>query len=82
VRRRSDREIVEYLRRLHEEDVERIGRLPGEEKVKLMMAMSDAMVQACKDGIRAQYPNISEEELMDKLRERLEWSKRWRSRSV
>jgi len=73
---------VEYLRRLHEEDIERIGRLPGEEKVILMMDMTDAMVRACADGIRAQYPNISEEKLMEKLRERLEWSKRWRNRSV
>ena len=49
-----------------------------EEKVAIAMDMTDACVRICADGIRAQCPGISEEELIAKLRERLEWSKRYR----
>lgn len=59
---------------------ERLGRLPPEEKVAICMDMSDACVQVCADGIRAQNPDISEEELIAKLRERIAWSKRHRKR--
>jgi hypothetical protein len=54
--------------------------LPPEEKVAICMDMSDACVQVCADGIKAQNPDISEEELIAKLRERLAWSKRHRKR--
>ncbi|MGB9741040.1 MAG: hypothetical protein ACP5IM_04095 [Candidatus Bathyarchaeia archaeon] len=59
-----------------------LGRLKPEEKVTLAIGMSDFVVQVCAAGIRAQNPNISEKELIEKLRERLEWSKRWRKRGV
>jgi hypothetical protein len=59
---------------------ERLGRLKPEEKVAICMDMSDACVCVCSDGIKAQNPDISEEELIAKLRERLEWSKRHRKR--
>jgi hypothetical protein len=59
---------------------ERLGRLKPEEKVAICLDMSDACVRVCAEGIRAQYPGISEEELIAKLRERLEWSKRHRGR--
>jgi hypothetical protein len=46
----------------------------------MVVDMSDAMVGVCADGIRARYPGISEEELLEKLRERIDWVKRWRRR--
>jgi hypothetical protein len=54
--------------------------LKPEEKLAIAMNMTDACVRICAAGIKAQYPDISEEELLEKLRERLEWSKRWRKR--
>jgi hypothetical protein len=59
---------------------ERLGRLKPEEKVAIAIDMTDFCVSVCEAGIRAQYPGISEEELLVKLRERLEWSKRYRRR--
>ena len=59
-----------------EENVERLGRLKPNEKVAIAIDMTDACVRICADGIRAQYPGISEEELIEKLRARLEWTKR------
>jgi hypothetical protein len=61
-----------------DKNAERLGRLKPEEKVAIAMDMTDACVRICADGIRAQCPSISEEELIAKLRERLEWSKRYR----
>jgi hypothetical protein len=58
----------------------RLGRLKPEEKLAIAMDMTDACVRICAAGIEAQYPGISKEELLQKLRERLEWSKRWRKR--
>lgn len=63
-----------------DESWERLGRLKPEEKLAICMDMTDACVRICADGIRAQQPGISEEELIAKLRERLEWGKRWRKR--
>lgn len=59
---------------------ERLGRLKPDEKVAVAIDMTDACVRVCADGIRAQYLGISEEELLAKLRERLEWGKRGRGR--
>jgi len=55
---------------------ERLGRLKPEQKVQIAIEMTDLCVEVCADGIRQQYPGISEEELLEKLRERLEWNKR------
>jgi hypothetical protein len=63
-----------------EERYERVGRLPPEVKVMMAIDMTEAMVRVCAEGIKAQYPNISDRELMEKLRERLEWTKRWQKR--
>ena len=63
-----------------DKEAERLGRLKPEEKVAIAIDMTDGRVRVCADGIRAQHPGISEEELLAKLRERLEWSKRWRKR--
>jgi hypothetical protein len=54
----------------------RLGRLPPEQKVAIMIDMSDACIRICADGIRAQNPGIGDEELLEKLRERLAWAKR------
>lgn len=59
-------------------DLERLGRLKPEEKVRLCIDMTDGCVRICADGIRNQFPGITEEKLIEKLRERLEWSKRKR----
>jgi hypothetical protein len=61
-------------------EAERLGRLKPEEKVAIAMDMTDFCVRVCATGIKAQQPDISEEELIAKLRERFEWSKRWRKR--
>ena len=63
-----------------EERLVRVGRLPSEVKVDMAMDLTEAMVRVCADGIRAQNPNITDKELIERLRERLEWSKRWRRR--
>jgi hypothetical protein len=63
-----------------DENWERLGRLKPEEKVAMAIEMTDLCVNVCAAGIKAQHPGISEAELIEKLRERLEWSKRWRKR--
>jgi hypothetical protein len=67
---------------LREERLERLGRLKPEEKVNMTLDMSDAVVRICAEGIKAQNPDITDRELIEKLRERIEWSKRWRKRGV
>jgi len=57
-----------------------VKRLKPEERVALAMDMTEAMVRVCAEGIRAENPGISDKELLEKLRERLEWSKRWQKR--
>jgi len=59
-----------------DKDWKRLGRLKPEEKVLICMDMTDGCVRICADGIKNQYPGISEEDLLEKLRERLEWAKR------
>jgi hypothetical protein len=59
-----------------EKNAERLGCLKPEEKVALALDMTDGCVRVCAEGIRNQCPDISEEELLVKLRERLEWTKR------
>ena len=59
---------------------ERLGRLKPEEKVTMAIEMTDLCVNVCAAGIKAQHPSISEAELIEKLRERLEWTKRYRTR--
>ena len=51
-----------------------------EEKVAIAIDMTDACIRICADGIKAQNPGISEEELVEKLRERFEWIKRKQTR--
>ncbi len=58
-----------------DEEDERLGYLKPEQKVRIAIDMTDGCVRICADGIRQQFPGISEEELLEKLRERLEWAK-------
>jgi hypothetical protein len=60
-----------------EERLKRVGRLKPEVKVNMAIGMSDVCVRVCADGVRDQNPGIGEEELIDRVRERIEWSKRW-----
>jgi hypothetical protein len=60
--------------------LERVGRLEPEVKVNMAIEMTEAMVRVCLDGIRGRNPSMAEEELMEELRERLEWAKRWQHR--
>ena len=55
--------------------------LKPEERVDLAVGMSDVVVRVCAEGVRAQYPDISEEELVEKVRERLMFDDR-RGRGV
>ena len=59
---------------------DRIGRLSPEEKVAMTITMTDACVNASASGIKSEKPDISDEELLSKLRMRLEYPKRLRSR--
>jgi hypothetical protein len=63
-----------------DKSAERLRRLKPEEKVAMAIDMTDACVRICAEGIRAQCPGVSEGELIERLRERFEWSKRWRKR--
>jgi len=61
---------------LRKEDWERIGRLKPEERVNLAVGMSDVCVRVCADGVRDENPGISEEELIERVTERLMFDKR------
>jgi hypothetical protein len=65
-----------------DKNAERLGRLKPEDKVKLAIDMTDACVSICAEGIRAQYSGISDEELIDKLREHMNWAKRGQRREI
>lgn len=56
-----------------------VRRLRPEERVNLAVGMSDVCVRVCADGVRDGDPSVSEEELVERVRERLSFSKRWRS---
>jgi len=57
------------------DDSERLGHLKPEQKVLIAIDMTDGCLRVCADGIRQQFPGISDAELLEKLRERLEWAK-------
>ena len=57
------------------DDSERLGHLKPEQKVLIAIDMTDGCLRICADEIRQQFPGISDEELLEKLRERLEWAK-------
>jgi len=53
-----------------------LDTLTPEEKVNMAVNMTDAVVQICAAGVRSQNPNISEKELIEKVRERMMDQKR------
>jgi len=57
-------------------------RLKPEERVDLAVNMSDVCIQVCAEGVRAQYPNIDEERLIELVRERLMFEKNLRRKSL
>jgi hypothetical protein len=61
-------------------NAKRLGRMKPEEKVAIAIDITDACMCICAEGIKAQCPDISEAELIERLQERLEWSKRRRKR--
>jgi len=67
--------IVDGMLFMRKEDWERIGRLKPAERVDLAVGMSDVCVRVCADGVRDQNPGISEEELIERVRERLMFDK-------
>jgi len=52
-----------------------VRRLKLERRVNLAIDMSDVCVRVCADGVRDQNPGISEEELIERVRERLMFDK-------
>jgi putative hydrolase of the HAD superfamily len=50
--------------------------LTPEEKVNMTVNMTDTVVQICAAGVKSQNPNISEKELIEKVRERMMDQKR------
>jgi len=59
----------------------KLEKLRPEEKVNLSINMVDVVTRICAEGIKAQNKNISERELLEKLRERLRYSKNLRKQS-
>jgi len=57
-------------------------KLKPEERVDLAVNMSDVCIRVCAEGVRAQYPNISEEKLIELVRERLMFDKNLRRKSL
>jgi len=74
------RDVSERHSSLREAGSERVGRLPHEAKASLAIDMTDAMVHVCVQGMKAQNPDMPEEELTRKLRERFRWVKRRQER--
>jgi hypothetical protein len=58
-------------------NIERVRRLKPEEKVNMAIDMTEAMVGACIGGIKAENPNVTEQELMEELRCRFRSMKQW-----
>jgi hypothetical protein len=56
--------------------VERIGRLRPEDRVNLSVGMSDVCVRICAEGVRNQNQGISEEKLIERVREKFVWDKK------
>jgi hypothetical protein len=50
--------------------------LKPEEKIDATIQMTDAMVKICADGIRDRNPNMTEEQLQEELRKRIDSKKR------
>ncbi len=58
-----------------DEHVERLRSLKPTEKIALCIDMTDTCIQICAAGIQQRNQNISQEELIVQIRERLAWTK-------
>ena len=70
--------VILHVEGFMDEHWERLGRLKPAEKVRICIDMTDGCIRICAEGIRNQFPGISQEELIQKLRDRLQWSKQRR----
>jgi len=57
-------------------DWDRLGRLTPREKVAICIEMTEVCFRTSSAGIRAQHPDLTEEELVIKFQERIDWLKR------
>lgn len=71
----------ELIDALYREEVERARRMPGELKLIAGARLFDMACRVMADGIRAQHPGISDEELLRVTRERLRLARRLELRS-
>jgi len=55
-----------------------VSRLKPEEKVNLAINMTDVCLRICTEGIREQHPDITEKELVERVRERIQYARRRR----
>jgi len=53
-----------------------LGKLKPEEKVAHAINMTDVCVRVCADAVRNQYPTITDEDLLNRVRERIMHRKR------
>jgi len=58
-----------------------LEELKPEERVALAIGMTDVCVRVCADAVRDRYPTIKEQELVERVRERMMYGKR-RGREV
>lgn len=73
-------DVWERLDPVRKANLEQLGRLQPEVKVKMAIEMTEAMASLCIEGIKAQNPKVTKEELMERLRCRFEWAKRSQGR--
>jgi hypothetical protein len=55
-----------------------VSRLKPEEKVNLAINMTDVCLRICAEGIREQHPDMTEKELVERVRERIQYARRRR----
>jgi hypothetical protein len=55
-----------------------LRKLKPREKVNLAINMTDVCVRICADAVRKKYPNISEKELIERVRERMTFGRQHR----
>jgi len=60
-----------------------MGELRPEEKVNLAIGMTDVCVRVCADAVRYRNQTLSEDEVIERVRERIMYAKRrkWSLRS-
>jgi hypothetical protein len=59
-----------YIEKSNEKQEEILRRMKGEERMRIGFEICDFVMKLVISGIRYQYPNISEKELNEKIKER------------